>query len=456
MIAAFRDGTLSPVEVMERSLRRLDEWEPHVNAFVFVDYDGARASAHLSEKRWRAGTPLGLLDGVPLAVKDLVAVAGMPIRRGSLAWPESMIAESDAPVVARLREAGAILIGKTATPDSGCRIVTESGVHGTTRNPYDLSRTPGGSSGGSSVAVATGVVPIAIGTDGAGSIRIPASSCNHFGLKPSFGRVPIHPPTHFAPHAVMGPVSMSVEDTALAYNVVTRPEPRDPYALPYQAVDWREGLGASLVGMRIAVSYDLGSAVAIDPAVKRAVESTVKCLVELGAQIDEVKIPWPCDVHETFLVFWQTMYWNSYRALSEAQREQVDPLIGSAAGLGRRVGLDRYLSACNARQAMAQTMQIFHQRYTLLVTPVMPVPPYHVGRATPSPVPEDDWTWCPFTYPFNLTQQPAASVPSGFTEEGLPVGVQLVAANGNEHVLLQVAHAIEQVRPWRNTRPALP
>jgi aspartyl-tRNA(Asn)/glutamyl-tRNA(Gln) amidotransferase subunit A len=456
MITAFRQGTLSPVEVVQVSLERLDAWEPHVNAFVFVDREGAIAEARRSEVRWRNGAPLGLLDGVPVAVKDLVAVAGAPIRRGSLAWPEGSIAEADSPVVARLREAGAVLIGKTATPDSGCKIVTESAVHGVTRNPYGLERTPGGSSGGSCVAVATGVVPIAIATDGAGSIRIPASNCNNFGLKPSFGRVPIHPPTMFAPHAVTGPVSLSVEDTALAYNVVTRTEPRDPYALPFDPKDWRDSLGAPIKEMRVALSFDLGSGVAIDRSVRGAIESTAQCLRDLGAYVEEVDIRWPCDVLDTFLVFWRTMYWNSYRGLSSEQQKLVDPLIRSAAEQGSSIGLDRYLSACNARQAMAQAMQIFHQTYDVLLTPVMPVPPYAVGRATPTVFAEDDWSWCPFTYPFNLTQQPAASVPAGRAEDGLPIGAQLVAATGNERILFQAAYAIEQARPWKQYSPAFP
>jgi aspartyl-tRNA(Asn)/glutamyl-tRNA(Gln) amidotransferase subunit A len=456
MVRAFQERRLSPVDVVQISLERLDAWEPHVNAFVFVDRVRALAEAYRSEVRWRNGTPLGPLDGVPVAVKDLIAVAGAPIRRGSRAWPEGSIADADAPVVARLRESGAVLIGKTATPDAGCKIVTESPVHGITRNPYGLDRTPGGSSGGSCVAVATGVVPIAIATDGAGSIRIPASNCNIFGLKPSFGRVPIHPPTMFAPHAVTGPVSLSVEDTALAYNVVTRTEPRDPYALPFDRRDWRDFLGASIKKKRVALSFDLGSGVAIDQSVRTAIESTAESLRELGVLVGEVAIRWPCDVLETFLVFWQTMYWNSYRGLRPEQQELVDPLIRSAAEQGSKIGLDRYLSACNARQSMAQEMQKFHQTYDVLLTPVMPVPPYEAGRATPTVFAEDDWAWCPFTYPFNLTQQPAASVPAGRTEDGLPIGAQLVAATGNERTLMQVAYAIEQARPWKQYGPAFP
>ena len=456
MSAAFKSGELSPVEIVEESFRRLNAWEPHVNAFVHVDYEGARAAAKNAEIRWKNGAPLSPLDGVPVAVKDLVAVSQMPYRRGSEVWPEGIIAETDAPVVARLREAGTIIIGKTATPDSGCRIVTESAVHGITRNPYDLRCTPGGSSGGSSVAIATGVVPIAIGTDGAGSIRIPAASCNHFGLKPSFGRIPIHPPSLFAPHAVTGPMSGTVEDTALAYNIVTRPESRDPYAMPYGNIDWCNGLTTTISGMRIAYSEDLGSGVSIDAEIRGALHSTIRALRELGAHVEEVEFSWPCDPHEVFQVFWQTMYWNSYRALSEAQQERVDKLITSAAEKGSTISLSRYLSASNGRQAMAQKMQMFHQDFPVLLTPVMPVPPYAVGRSTPEPLAEDDWLWCPFTYPFNLTQQPAASVPAGLTQAGLPIAVQLAAANGNEHDLLRVAAALEQIRPWAETQPVLP
>ncbi len=443
MVAQYRKGTLSPVEVTRAALDRIAATNGDVNAFVSVDEVGAMASARASEERRRRGEPVGLLDGVPVAVKDLLAVAGLPIRRGSLALPEDGRSPEDAPAVARMREHGAVILGKTATPESGCKVVTESAVHGVTRNPHDLRLTPGGSSGGSAAALSLGIVPIALGTDGAGSIRIPAAFCGVFGLKPGFGRVPIHPVSLFAPHAVTGPMTRTVADTALAYNVVTQPEPRDPYALPPDDRDWRDGLEDGVRGLRVSLSTTLGGNVRVDPEVADRVAAAARDFEALGARVELRDPVWPCDPLQTFLVFWRVMYAQSLSAYTPAQRERVDPVIRRIAAEAEGITLDQYLAAQRDRAAMAAAMAQFHTKYDLLLTPVMPVPPWPVGRMAPEGVSEDDWAWCPFTYPFNLTQQPAASVPYGTTAGGLPVGVQLVAAAHAERLVLRAARALE-------------
>ena len=456
MLAQFRAGMLSPVEVTRDALDRIARTDGAVNAFVCVDGDGALEAARASERRWRRGESAGLLDGVPVAVKDLIGIAGQPIRRGSLALSADGRSPEDAPVVARMREHGAVFVGKTATPESGCKVVTESAVHGVTRSPFDRRLTPGGSSGGSAAALALGAVPIALGTDGAGSIRIPAAFCNVFGLKPSFGRVPIHPPSLFAPHAVTGPMTRTVADTALAYNVVTLPEHRDPYALPHDGRDWRAGLEDGVRGMRVAFSPTLGGDVPVDPEVAALVAAAARDFEALGADVEPADPVWPCDPLETFLVFWRVMYAQSLRTYTTAQRERVDPVIRRVSEEAAGITLEQYLAAQRDRAAMAAAMMQFHTRYDLLLTPVMPVPPWPAGRMTPEGVPEDDWAWCPFTYPFNLTQQPAASVPCGLTPAGLPVGLQIVAAVNGERLILRAAQALEALRPWGHLYPSFP
>ncbi len=452
LVDAYRSGRLSPVEVADAILARIDRLEPQINAFVHLDRDTTLAMARASERRWRAGEPLGALDGVPITIKDLLPVEGWPLRRGSLAYDPDVPAPEDAPSVARLREAGSVFLGKTATPDSGSKIVTQSDVHGETHNPYDLTKTPGGSSGAAAAALATGLGPLAVGTDGAGSIRIPAAFCNLVGLKPSFGRVPIHPTSLFMPHSVVGPMGRRVRDVALMLAVMARPDPRDPYAWPIR-FDLDKALEEDLSGLRVAASSRLGfSAPLLDREVVDACREAAGAFADAGAVVEEVEPVWPVDPLEPFQVFWEATYAGYLATFATGLQRRMDRDLQAIAARGRDVDIVKYHKALGQRGLLASAAKSFFSEYDLLIGPVMPVPPYALGSLAP-PEAEGEWDWCPFTYPWNMTGQPAASVPCGFTETGLPIGLQIVAWTGQEETILRAAAALERTHPLHRRRP---
>ncbi len=280
LLELFRRGDASPVEATRAVLERIDTLDPQLNAFCLVAHDAAMESAAASEARWQRGEPMGPLDGVPTSLKDLILTSGWPTRRGSHTVDPDQPWDVDAPATARLREAGAVLVGKTTTPEFGCKGETNSLLTGITRNPWDTSKTPGGSSGGTAAAVAAGLGPLSVGTDGAGSVRIPAAFCGNFGLKPSFGRVPAFPLSPFGTVSHLGPHTMSVADAALMMNVLKQPDARDWTSLPADATDYLDGLDDGIAGLRVAFSPTLGYAGNVDPQVAAAVAAAADELVD--------------------------------------------------------------------------------------------------------------------------------------------------------------------------------
>ena len=446
LVRLYRTGKLSPVEAAQAALGRIEQHNAKFNAFCWLDAAAALASARLSEQRWRNGEPCGVLDGVPVSIKDLVLVKGAPTLRGSRTVARDQAWDTDAPSVARLREHGAVLLGKTTTPEFGWKGVTDSPLAGTTRNPHNSHLTPGGSSGGAAVAVACGMGPLAIGSDGGGSIRIPASFTGIYGFKPSFGRVPVAPLSPMGTLAHLGPMSRSVKDAALMMNVITQPDLRDWHALPYDERDYCAALDQGVKGMRIAYSSNLGYA-NVEPEVSEIVAAAVRVFSDLGAQVEE-RHPGFANPYPIFVKHWTSGAASFIAPMSDAQRDLVDPGLLRAAGAGMKVPLLDYLGAVYERGLLGQAMNLFHRDYDLLVTPTMPVPAFNVGQNTPL---TDDGgetsDWSPFTFPFNLTQQPAASIPCGFTKAGLPVGLQIVAARYADALVLRASRAFETVRP---------
>ncbi|MEO7127549.1 MAG: amidase family protein, partial [Rhodoferax sp.] len=288
LLRLFRAGQASPVEATRAVQARIERLNPQINAFCYLNTEAAAQAARDSEARWARGAPCGALDGVPTSIKDLILTSGMPTLRGSHAVAVDQPWEVDAPATARLREAGAVLLGKTCTPEFGCKGETNSPRTGLTRNPWNLSKTPGGSSGGTAAAVAASMGPIGVGTDGAGSVRIPAAFCGNFGLKPSFGRVPAYPLSPFGTVAHLGPHSLSVRDAALMMNVLSRPDARDWTALPFDARDYTVGLDDGIRGLRIAYSPTLGYARNVHPEVAAAVQAAVRELESLGAHVEQI------------------------------------------------------------------------------------------------------------------------------------------------------------------------
>jgi aspartyl-tRNA(Asn)/glutamyl-tRNA(Gln) amidotransferase subunit A len=450
LVAAYRDRTLSPVEVANAALERIDAADRELNAFCLVDGDRALTEAGASEARWAAGAPAGLLDGVPVAVKDILLTRGWPTLRGSRTIDPAGPWEDDAPTVAALRRHGAVIPGKTTTPEYGWKGVTDSPLTGITRNPWDPVRTPGGSSGGSSAALAAGMVPLALGTDGGGSIRIPCGFCGLPGIKPTFGRVPAWPASPFGAVAHVGPMARTVEDLALLLDVIGQPDPRDWQALPAPPASFRAGLDDGVAGLRIAFSPALGYA-HVDPEIAALVEAAAGAFAELGAQV-ELADPGFADPQETF----DTLWWSgaSRVVAGLADTSEVDPGLLAVAASGQAISKADYLTALAGRDALAIRMSTFLTEYDLLLTPALPIPAFAAGRNLPEGWDEDAWqSWTPFTYPFNLTQQPAAVVPCGFTADGLPAGIQLVGPRHGDALVLRAARAYEAAHPQPTVSP---
>jgi aspartyl-tRNA(Asn)/glutamyl-tRNA(Gln) amidotransferase subunit A len=442
LLDGYRKGEFSPVEATVQALERARESRPEVNAFVRLTEEDALARARESEARWRRGEPAGLLDGVPVTVKDILLLRGHPTLRGSRTVSEQGRWDEDAPPVARLREHGAVFLGKTTTPEYGWKGVTDSPLTGITRNPYDLTRTAGGSSGGSAAAVALGAGPLSLGTDGGGSIRIPAAFCGIFGLKPTYGRVPLYPASAFGTLSHTGPMTRDAADAALLLDVIGTPDPRDWSALPAAPGSFSQALREGVRGLRVAYSPSLGGQVAVRPAIAAAVRRAVALLADLGAYVEETD-PDFSDPVDAFHTLWFSGAARLTQSFSPHRRALLDPGLREICAQGARMSALDYLAAVDVRMHLGRRMGRFHERYDLLVTPTLPVTAFEAGREVPAGSAHRRWTgWTPFTYPFNLTQQPAASVPVGTDAEGLPVGMQIVAARHRDDLVLRAAHAL--------------
>ncbi len=452
LLALYRAGDLSPVDATRDVLDRIAEHDAAVNAFCLVEPDTALAAARESEQRWLAGEPCGLIDGVPTSIKDLLLTRGRPTLRGSRTIDPAGPWDVDAPAVARLREHGAVVVGRTTTPELGWKGVTDSPLTGITRNPWDVTCTSGGSSGGSAAAVALGMGALSLGTDGGGSVRIPAGFTGTTTIKPTYGRVPHHPASPFGTLAHVGPMTRGVADAALLLDVISGADPRDPWAL---APTGRVSLeNAPVAGLHIAVSPTLGY-VELDPGVAEAFTAAVDVFAALGAVLSEVD-PGFTDPVAAFETLWFAGAAASIEHLGPEQRTAMDPGLVEIAEQGARSSAVDYLTAMAVRNALGTRMGEFHTEHALLLTPTLPIPAFGAGREVPEGWPRPRWTtWTPFTYPFNMTQQPAASVPCGLTAGGLPVGLQIVGPRHADAAVLAAAHAFQQATDWHLQRPPM-
>ena len=452
LTALYASRDASPLEATRAALERIDRFNGTVNAYVHVDVEGAERAARASARRWGQGKPLSAIDGVPVSLKDLTEVAGMPCREGSRITPTSPC-RHDAPPARMLREAGAVLLGKTSTPEFGWKAVTDNLVSGATRNPWDTRLTPGGSSGGAAVAAALNMGVLHQGGDSGGSIRIPAAFTGVFGFKPSFGWTPQWPPAKEPTLSHLGPLARSVRDAVHLLNVIGRYDYRDPYAIRGQPEDWGSDLDRGLHGLRIAYSPDLGYA-RVEPQIAGRVREAAEKLEALGAEIVEAH-PGLEPPLETFLTLWFTASLELWSQCTEEQRQRLDPgLVSNArrAEAWQAVDLFRALAK---RARIAERLEHFNQAYHLLMTPAVAVGPFAVDHEVPPGSGMQDWEeWAPFSYPFNLSQQPAASVPCGFTDGGLPVGFQLAGGKFDDIRVLRACHAFMEAYPPRF--PALP
>ena len=450
LLDMYKRGETSPVEVTQAVLTRTARVNPQINAFSLLDEKSAMASAKESEIRWQAhrksAAPVGALEGVPATIKDLILTKGWPTLRGSRTVDPHQAWDVDAPVTARLREAGAVLLGKTTTPEFGCKGETNSPATGITRNPWNLNKTPGGSSGGTAAAVAAGLGPIGVGTDGAGSVRIPAAFCGNFGLKPSFGRVPAYPLSPFGSVAHLGPHTMSVQDAALMMNVMKRPDARDWTSMPYDAVDYTAGLNDGIQGLRIAYSPTLGFAQNVHPEIASAVADAVKVLESLGAHVEQID-PGFEDPLDITTGLWFLGAWTVWNTLTAAQQSVADPDFKAEAELGARLTALEIQQLNQRRGVLGSMMRQFMQGFDLLVTPAVAIPAFDALPAGHSPLsPASMLGWTPFSYPFNLTQQPASTIPCGLTKDGLPMGLQFVGPMFGDALVLRASKAYENTK----------
>jgi aspartyl-tRNA(Asn)/glutamyl-tRNA(Gln) amidotransferase subunit A len=446
IIALYRSREISPVEVLAVALDRIDRLNPIYNAFVMIDREGALVAARASEERWRRGETNGLVDGLPVTVKDLVTVKGMPTRRGSRTTNLTP-SDEDGPPVARMRQHGAVLLGKTTTSEFGWKAVTDSPLTGVTRNPWDPRLTSGGSSGGAGVAAALGLGLLHLGTDGGGSIRIPASFCGVFGFKPTFGIISVHPHSPALSLWHQGPLTRTVSDAALMLTAMSGPDIRDWHAAPELNINYLNQLSGRLDGLQIAYSRTLGYAKA-DPEIISLVDKAVKELVDLGADVEEVELTLG-DPIEIMKPLWSVALALGVAPLTKEERALLDPPLLDLAEPGFHLSALEYRRFEQARENFGRRMAMLHAKYDLLITPQLAIAAFTAGHEVP-PASQMKrwWEWSPFTYPFNLTQQPAAAVPCGFTTSGLPVSMQIVGAKFSDALALRAAYAYETAHPF--------
>jgi aspartyl-tRNA(Asn)/glutamyl-tRNA(Gln) amidotransferase subunit A len=454
LVEGYRTGALSPVEATQAALNAIGRLDGRVNAFVLVDAEGALAAAKESEARWFSGEPLGPGDGVPTSIKDALWTKGWPTLRGSTLIDESQEWAEDAPSVARLRETGAVFLGKTTTPEYSWKGVTDSHRYGVTGNPWDDGMTSGGSSGGSATAVGLGMGVWSVGTDGGGSVRIPAAFTGTVALKPTFGLIPLFPPSAFGTLSHAGPMTRTVRDTAALLDVITGFDPRDWSAMPTPSRSFLSGLDDGVAGLRIAYSRNFGF-VENHPEVEAAVRAAVEVLAAAGAEVTEVD-PGFADPIDAFNVLWFSGAAKVLEAYGAAVDDRVDPGFRRAAAAGLQYSASDFQDATAVRSELGRLMGEFHRRYDVLVSPTLPIPAFPTGQDVPDGWPSPDWTsWTPYTYPFNLTQQPALSVPCGFAAAGLPVGLQVVGPRHSDALVLRVGQAYQAATDWHLRTPTL-
>ena len=453
---AIRARRTSSVEITQQYLQRIETLDPRLNSYLALRPEQALADARAADDAVARGWTLGPLHGIPISIKDLEATADLPTTLGSAVFRDRP-AFADSIVVERVKAAGAIILGKTNTPEFGQSGTTENQLGPPCRNPWNTARTPGGSSGGAGAALAAGLCPIATGSDGGGSIRIPASFSGVFGIKPTQGRVPRYgghgrpAANHFSQS---GPMSRTVADTALLLQVLAGPDSRDPYSMPQTPPDFSANLDRGVFGMRLVYSPDLGYA-AVDPEVAAAAAQAARVFQELGARIDDTPLQLDDPFDAFFDVFAAAAY-TSYGHLLEEHREELSPPGRRSIEHGEQVTGADLSRAIHHATVLGRRMEDFFQTCDLLLTPTLATPAFEIGNRPDTingrPV-DPHWGFLPFTYPINMTGQTAASVPCGFTADGLPIGLHIIGPRGAEARVLQAAAAYERARPWADRRP---
>ncbi|HTR87951.1 MAG TPA: amidase [Reyranella sp.] len=443
----YAKGKASPVEAMKAVLARTEAVNPTISAFRHVDTEAALTAARLSERRWKKGKPLSDIDGVPVSIKELVRVKGWPATMGSKLTDKTP-ADADAPAVARLREAGAIVFAQSTSSEYGHKGVTDTPLNGVTRNPWNTDLTPGGSSGGAGAAVAAGMGPLAIGTDGGGSVRIPSSFNGLIGIKATYGRVPAWPPGMNGDLANTGPMCRTAVDCALMLNVITRPDARDATQLPADDTDYVKALKHPIKRPKVAFIARMSDH-PVDLEVASLVAKAVGRLAKMGWKIKEAEPPYPhAETSKAFSTLWLT---NSQRLLQLYPKErhgELDPSLRADAELGLKYTLQDCINAMVVRRESAVAWNLLFEAYDFVVTPTIAVQPFAVLKKAPDlPDGKPNWRWSPYTATFNMTRHPAATVPCGISREGLPIGLQIVGGHYKDAAVLAAAHQYAEAHP---------
>jgi aspartyl-tRNA(Asn)/glutamyl-tRNA(Gln) amidotransferase subunit A len=451
--SAYRTKQLSPVEVTRAALARIAAWETKINAMYVVDAASALAQAAASQARWRAGAPLSALDGVPITIKDNIAVKGFATPIGTAAGDMTLAAD-DAPPSARVREAGCVILGKTTMPDYGMLASGVSSLHGITRNPWNLTRNAGGSSSGAGASLVAGYTPLALGTDIGGSVRLPAAYNGVFALKPSLGRVPVYPPYL---GRVVGPMTRTVADAALLMVALTRPDARDYMTLPYQEVDWpgvlEDGARSGLAGKKLGLLLDIGVGLAAQPAVRAAITAAARAFERAGAAVEPVAPFLNAEIAAGIDGFFQARLLADFQLLPAERQEKVLPFIAAWCRRAER------LSAVDAARNLALVMLMREKAvaatepYNFLLAPTSPITAYGAEEATPGNDPAHPFEHIGFTAPFNMSEQPAASICAGYDADGMPIGLQIIGHRFDDIGVLCMAHVYETLRPPQRAWP---
>ena len=451
----IRARRLSPVEMTRAVLERIERVNPKLNAFCTLTADAAMERAREAEAAVMRGGALGPLHGIPFSVKDLAFTKGVRTMSGSHIFA-TRVPDVDAPFVRRLKAAGGVMLGKTTSPEFGWKAIGDSPLTGITRNPWNTATTTGGSSAGAAAAAAAGLGPLAQGSDGAGSIRIPSSFCGVYGLKPTYGRVPMWPISNndYASHN--GPMTRTVADAALMLSVMAGPDDWDKSALDAPPADYVGRLLDGVRGLKVAFSANLDT-LRVDPDVATIVAQAVRAFETLGAIVEEVKVGF-AESQRLIRLLWNAHEAGNYARYLPEWRSRMDPGLVASIEDGMRYSVTEYIEARGEKLAYCDSVRPLFERYDLLLTPSVSVTAFEVGRLNPAHWPQHDWDWFPwagFSYPFNFTGHPAASVPAGFTPSGMPVGLQIVGRRYADLTVLQASAAFEQARPWATRRPAV-
>jgi aspartyl-tRNA(Asn)/glutamyl-tRNA(Gln) amidotransferase subunit A len=455
LAALIRSKKLSPVELTRATLERIEQLNPKLNAFVTVTADLAMEAAKKAEQAVMKSGALGPLTGIPFSIKDLAVTAGVPTKFGSFIHERNVPAH-DAPFVRRLKEAGGVMLGKTTTPEFGWKAIGDSPLTGSTRNPWNLGVTTGGSSAGAAAATAGGLGPLHQGSDGAGSIRVPSAFCGIYGFKPTYGRVPMWPTSNSDSTSHTGPMTRTVADAALMMAVMSGPDEWDRHSIDGPLADFVGRLNDDIDGLRVAWSPNLDR-LTVDPEVATVVKQAVAAFQGLGCNVEEVKTGF-ADPDEIIRCMWNCHLAGNYGQYLKEWRERMDPGLVASIEDGQRYSAADYVAMRGRKLAWWDTVRPLFEKYDLLLTPTVSVPAIPVGRINPEHWPQHPWYWlgwAGFSYPFNFTGQPAATCPAGFTPSGLPVGLQIVGRRFADLTVLQASAAFEQARPWAQTRPKM-